>query len=208
MKKNRILIAGVITAFVALITLSLVSGTWAKYTSQVQGSDTAKVAKWAFTYDGKDIESVEDADIKLFDATKIYELDTTGNVDTANLEQHVKKGTDEAIIAPGVGGLYQVEVVNNSEVDAKYEVSYELVAGSAAVPLEFSTDNSTWKKNLSDVATAATDLNQGETKTITVYWRWAFTDTTDTNRDVNDTTLGIAEGNVTIKVIITFTQVD
>ena len=39
MKKNRILIAGVITAFVALITLSLVSGTWAKYTSQVQGSE-------------------------------------------------------------------------------------------------------------------------------------------------------------------------
>ncbi len=206
MKKNRILIAGVITAFVALITLSLVSGTWAKYTSQVQGSDTAKVAKWSFTYAGKDIQTVTDADIKLFDATKIYELNETGNVDTTNLEQHVKKGTDEAIIAPGVGGLYQVEVVNNSEVDATYEVSYEIVAGSAGVPLEFSIDNVSWG-NLASVATeTAKAIKQGETKTIKVYWRWAFTK--DANRDVSDTALGIAEGNVTIKVTITFTQVD
>ena len=202
MKKNRILIAGVITAFVALITLSLVSGTWAKYTSQVQGTDTAKVAKWSFTYDGKDIQKVTEADIKLFDANKIYDLDESGNVSTT-VDTDVKTGTDKAIIAPGVGGLYQVEVVNNSEVNAKYEVSYELVTGSAAVPLEFSTDNKTWG-DLNSVAKSLTALDQTKSATITVYWRWAF----DANRDADDTKLGIAEGNVTIKVTITFTQVD
>lgn len=204
MKKNRILIAGVITAFVALITLSLVSGTWAKYTSKVQGSDTVKVAKWSFTYGGEDIKNVTEADIKLFDATKIYDLDGSGNVSTT-VDADVKEGTANAIIAPGVGGLYQVEVVNNSEVNAKYEVSYELVAGSATVPLEFSTDNVNWG-DLNSVATAATALNQGNSATIKVYWRWAFTK--DAGRDVTDTQLGIEAGNVTIKVTITFTQVD
>lgn len=204
MKKNRILIAGVITAFVALITLSLVSGTWAKYTSKVQGSDTAKVAKWSFTYGGEDIKNVTEADIKLFDATKIYDLDESGNVSTT-VDADVKAGTANAIIAPGVGGLYQVEVVNNSEVNAKYEVSYELVAESAAVPLEFSTDNVNWG-DLNSVATAATALNQNNSATIKVYWRWAFTK--DAGRDVTDTQLGIEAGNVTIKVTITFTQVD
>lgn len=202
MKKNRILIAGVITAFVALITLSLVSGTWAKYTSQVQGSDTAKVAKWSFTYGGIDIKNVTEADIKLFDATKIYDLDGSGNVSTT-VDADVKVGTDNAIIAPGVGGLYQVEVVNNSEVNAEYEVSYELVAGSVAFPLEFSTDNVNWG-DLNSVATAPTALNQNNSATIKVYWRWAF----DADRDVTDTQLGIEAGNVTIKVTITFTQVD
>lgn len=204
MKKNRILIAGVITAFVALITLSLVSGTWAKYTSSVEGSDTAKVAKWEFTYGGKNIKDVTAADIKLFDETKIYDLDDTGNVSTT-LEEDVKTGTGTAIIAPGVGGVYKVSVVNNSEVNATYEVAYELQEGSANVPLEFSTDNETWG-DLASVATAATEIGQGATKEITVYWRWAFN--VDDATDVADTKLGEASGNVTIKVVITFTQVD
>ena len=156
-----------------------------------------------FTW-GKDIKNVTEADIKLFDATEIYDLDESGNVSTT-VDADVKAGTANAIIAPGVGGLYEVEVVNNSEVNAKYEVSYELVDGSVAVPLEFSTDNVNWG-DLNSVATAATALNQNNSATIKVYWRWAFTK--DADRDVTDTQLGIGAGNVTIKVTITFTQVD
>lgn len=202
MKKNKVLIAGLITAFVALITLSLVSGTWARYTSQVEGTDTAKVAKWAFTYNGADINTVQTTGINLFDPEKIYDLDENGNV-SSNLETDVAIATDgTAYIAPGVGGLYKVAVKNESQVNATYTVAYELAAGSADVALEFSTDNENWG-DLASVATQATAIPQGVSKDITVYWRWAFN-----GDNAKDTANGQTPGSVTIKVTITFTQVD
>ena len=104
MKKNRILIAGVITAFVALITLSLVSGTWAKYTSKVQGSDTARVAKWSFNYNGAALNS-ETITIDLFKDN--YD----GTVVAAN-----------KVVAPGTKGKTKFEIKNMAEVKAKAQI--------------------------------------------------------------------------------------
>ena len=50
MKRNKLFILGICTVMVALVSLSLVSGTWAKYTSTVSGSSAARVAKWDVVY--------------------------------------------------------------------------------------------------------------------------------------------------------------
>ena len=104
MKKNRILIAGVITAFVALITLSLVSGTWAKYTSQVQGYDSARVAKWSF--DGADLQA----------KTIAFDLFQT------SYGEAVKSKDGKKVVAPGTEGSVKFALTNTGEVAAEAKI--------------------------------------------------------------------------------------
>ena len=58
MKKNRIFILGIVTMFVAILSLTLVSGTLARYTSSGKGSDSVQVAKWDVRIDTESLTSV------------------------------------------------------------------------------------------------------------------------------------------------------
>ena len=62
MKKNKIFTLGLAIAFVFVLSLTLVSGTFAKYTSTVTGKDSAAVAKWAFKY-GNNEGALTDIDL-------------------------------------------------------------------------------------------------------------------------------------------------
>lgn len=186
MKKNRILIAGVITAFVALITLSLVSGTWAKYTSSVEGSDTARVAKWSF--DGANLEA----------KTIAFDLFSTSYDETV-------KSTDK-VVAPGTKGETTFELKNTGEVKANAQIVLE-ITNAGGIPLTYKVDGV--EKTVTDgkITFDAVELGIGEAaKTITLTWEWPFE---RTNGDTEDTTLGIAgTATVTVKATVTFTQVD
>ena len=48
MKKNRMMRLASILLVLVLMTSSVVGGTFAKYTTSVEGYDTARVAKWGF----------------------------------------------------------------------------------------------------------------------------------------------------------------
>lgn len=188
MKKNRILIVGVITAFVALITLSLVSGTWAKYTSQVQGSDTARVAKWSFNYNGAALNS-ETITIDLFKDN--YD----GSVVAAN-----------KVVAPGTKGQTTFELKNMGEVKANAQIVLE-ITNLAGIPLTYKVDGVAQEVTGGKITIDAVELGIGaEAKTITLAWEWPFE---RTDGDTEDTTLGIAgTATVTVKATVTFTQVD
>lgn len=190
MKRNKLLIAGIVTAFVALISLSLVSGTWAKYTSNMTGSDTAKVAKWAFDYKGTALNLTSDEiTFDLFETV----LDTDGAAETdvaANL------------IAPGTKGEFEFQFTNKSEVTAEYTVEFE-ITNSNNIPVQFSVDGgTTWTATIADITE---ELAIGATSTAKkVQWRWAF----DGN-DATDTTLGInGTAEITVEATVTFTQID
>ena len=75
MKKNKFFMLGIITVFVAILSLTFVSSTFARYTSQVSGTDSARVAiwKWSFTEDVQGTQSSL-ATIDLF-KTQVYDLD-------------------------------------------------------------------------------------------------------------------------------------
>ena len=172
---NAIVKFTMLVLILTMLSLCLVSNTYAKYTSTFAGSDTAIVAKW-------DV-SAGDASttIDLFNSSKIYDTNgvtdyTQGGTDDAD----VKNGTADGIIAPGTWGSFSYTVSNNSDVNATYTVDYTVTA--ANVPLEWSVDGTTWSTNLSNVSTTA--LNMGTTENVTVYWRWAFNgdDTADTTR--------------------------
>ena len=200
MRKNRLFILGIFTVMVALVSLSLVSGTWAKYTSTVSGEDSANVAKWAFTVSdksygyGSTTAFTEKFTFNLFNTIK--DTDGSGETDIS--------ATDGSIIAPGTQGSFDLVLTNTSQVTAQYSVVFE-VTNSQNIPVEFSTDGGTsWGTSLGNIAVSDdTKLaHTSGTDTITVQWRWVFAG--------DHTALGILGDAAEIKVsaAVTFTQVD
>ena len=190
MKRNKLFILGICTVMVALVSLSLVSGTWAKYTSTVSGEDSARVAKWAWNYKGANLVS----DTVAFDLFET--INDTGN--TAD-----ETDVADTLIAPGTAGSFTFSFQNLSEVTAEYTVNYT-VTNVNNIPVEFSVDGTTWTSDLTDISD--TLAIGSAAKEVTVQWRWEFE---NAYGDAYDTNLGVY-GNAEIKVRaeITFVQVD
>lgn len=192
-----------------VVTSYSVSGTYAKYTSTFNGtSDTARVAKWAFKVDGQPVSNT--FDFNLFN-TVVDTVDGNTDADVAAAGQG-----ENAIIAPGTKGQITVALNNDSEVNAKYEVNYE-VDNTAGIPVEFSVDGNVWKDNIDALDFTeenAKSINKGATADINLYWRWVYEVADNGNgediaRDTKDTDLGIANSaTITVTADVTVTQVD
>ena len=200
MKKSRIFSALLV---LALLSTCVIGGTFAKYTSSATGSDTARVAKWSIKLNTAQIAtgSTEAVTISLFDT--IYDSNGTDE------ETDVAKIADHKIIAPGTSGKFEINILNDSEVNAKYDMTF--TTSTAAIPVQFSTDGSDWKTTISDCNLTNQDLDMSTTPvTTTVYWKWEYE--VGAAHDVVDTTLGIAAREaaqeLTVNVAITATQVD
>lgn len=191
-----------------VVTGSSVSGTYAKYTSTFEGTtDSAKVAKWAFSINDTDVTTASNE--FTFDLFNTVNDETTGENDL-----NVKDDADVAIIAPGTKGEFGINLVNKSEVNAKYSVVYEVV-NTANIPVEFSVDGgNTWTTSLANVAATDIVMNANESEDeIVIQWRWTYdsedrTAVTNTN-DEYDTELGEnGEYKISVKADITVTQAD
>lgn len=152
----------VLVALVAVST-SMIAETFAKYTSEFAGSDTALVAKW---------------DVKFTDGTDEYSdlnpIDIFGHNYTGNIVANA--GTDK-IIAPGVKGSFVLKVDYNLDVTADFE--FDIVKTGPDLPLTF-TVNGGSAVGLSGLE-GAIDTAFGTTlpigsgnKTVTVNWEWPF----------------------------------
>ena len=202
MKNNKTVKFMALVLFVTILAIILVSGTYAKYTTSATGSDFATVAKWSIKLGDEDIAKSTE---------KTFSIDlfsTITNTDGSE-EKNVKK-TDGTLIAPGTMGSFTLlSLKNESEVNAKYSVTYTL-SNESGVPLEFTTnkdDESSWKSDFTAVNISNEALATNATATTaTVYWRWAFTK--DTARDTSDTTLGTTTPTVTLTAEIDVEQAD
>lgn len=203
--------AGVMTA--ALLSTCAISSTFAKYTSESTGTATARVAKWDILFGEGETTMNKTFTFDLY--STLY--DTTAS----NEETDVKKGDDVKRIAPGTQGSFAVKITNNSEVTAKYTVSFAIgytvdtanteTVKNVTIPLQFSKDGSDWKTSIADLNITNTDavnLAMGGNDTYTVYWKWDYEDATDSSRDENDTILGKAGAEIQITATVTATQVD
>lgn len=214
-----------------LLTTCVISGTFAKYVTSVDGTDSARVAKWGFT--GESTITLD----KLF-------KDTYQN----NGEDTVKSSTD--VIAPGTSGeaSFGFSYGGNSAVNAP-EVAYQFkvdTTGSTCDDSIKNNENIVW--SLDDHECKASDdkkswdvlldkiqalqnnsensnnykpgelpTNFGSTTTThKVSWEWKFDDNSTTKDEATnaqnkqDTGMGNAEtlANVTLKITITATQID
>lgn len=209
MKKNKMLFLGLITVFVAVLSLSLVSGTYAKYTSEATGSDTATVAKWAWQVNSTDVpNATEEVTFNLFDSI----LDTKDSLTDAD----VKAG----LIAPGTKGSFDLVIKNNSEVSGEVTIAIEISHNGSTtyMPLKLTvtgTDAAVTPAVDHDLKKVTANGNaefalspSPVTKTVTVSWEWPFS--TDVATDAKDTALA-TEGTLpifTANVTLTFVQVD
>lgn len=205
MKRNKLFILGICTVMVALVSLSLVSGTWAKYTSTISGEDTAKVAKWSVLFEGKDAALTNSFDFDLF-GTINDTKDGNPEADVESADSNVK------VIAPGTQGSFVFDLVNNSEVTAAYAVDFT-VTSTDAIPVQFRFKDGEWKDSIDDLDiafdnSASPTTNplaaNGGNKTLTIEWQWIYN-----GDDSTDTALGTAgSATINVKVDVTFTQVD
>lgn len=180
-----------------LVTSYSVSGTYAKYTSTFTNTDTARVAKWAFSFKGND-QTVQAFTFDLFN--------TVNDTDSTQTETDILNNNG-SIIAPGTEGSFKIGLKNDSEVNAKYAIDFSMTE-TADIPVEFSLDGQTWESDINELDITDKNINMNAAEaTHTVYWRWVY----EVNEAGNttDTNLGL-KGTDTIKVTatITATQID
>ena len=221
MKKNTKKVAVMLLVGVVAVGSYFVSGTYAKYTSTVTGTDTAKVAKWAW----------EINDVALAANTTTYTLDLFSTVKDSNgTATEDDMVTSSHMIAPGTSGSFQIKVENLSDVDANVSVDFSEDKGTAV-----SNANIEYAVKVGDGAIGAygnvdsldqtvTELvNTSGSKTITVYWRWLYQvqDTgsdpaTYDDQDAIDTAVGFAAASaatdadrtITVNAEIKLVQID
>jgi len=213
---NKLLRLTILALLITIIAVALVSGTFAKYTTSVSGTDTASIAKWQVKLNDTDVTTQTEAiTLDLFQETEgVYDLATVANAndlstETGSVDTDVIKG---AKVAPGTWGKISFKLENLSEVTASYAVRIDEL--TTTLPLKFSVDGKTWKK-ASDIMT---DINSNgkysfseatlavgsAATTANLFWKWDFDEAGNT-----DTALGAAASAVcNITAGVTFTQVD
>jgi len=193
-KKGYIWRLAAVAMVLCLVTMSLTSGTLAKYASEASGEATATVAKWAIKFtDGGSTEysGTDTITLNLKDTAK----------ETANLVAENK-------IAPGTSGSFAL-AVDGTDTEVAFTYTIELdIAGITAegtttgtCPLKFyqtKTGDTYSDEITSSAAVTGTVLtNETKTSTKTIYWVW------NTTTDVADTTLGTDSAKETNGLVYT-----
>lgn len=201
MKKNKMMRIASVLLVAVLLSTCAISGTFAKYTSTVTGSDSVTVAKWSI--------KVNNSEIAVANPSVTFNLFTTG-------AQYDEAGNDVAAerIAPGTKGSFNFNVENTSEVSVKYTITFTAIfpEGIDSTRFKFYSDEAmTEELTVTDGKyTAANaieiEVDDNEADIVNVYWQWTFGD------DANDTALGILAQNgttvVTVNPTITVEQVN
>lgn len=130
MKKNKMMRTASALLVATLLSTSVIAGTFAKYTTSAEGSDTARVAKWGFEANNNSIVLTD-----LFKET----YSNTKNVETVKSSTN---GTD--VIAPGTGGeakfKFEYDTTSNNNIAAP-EVEYIFAISTEGSSIESSIEN-------------------------------------------------------------------
>lgn len=210
MKRNKLFLLGLFVVFAAVLSLSLVSSTFAKYVTAGEAADSARVAKWGVTV--------------LANSSEIQTLEVGGTA-----ENQVKLDAEMELLAPGtqLNNLADFAITGTPEVAVNVSYTANLVltgweADGYYCPLEITVNETTFKgtsyatagefetavetaiANLSDNYEVGENLADALAPQIKVVW--AFTG----NDDIKDTVLGDASTAPTLALVITatVTQID
>lgn len=130
--KNTFRVAALLLV-ACLISSVMLSGTFAKYTSEYAGHDTALVARWSFgaNVDGTGL-------LAPVDGHSAKELPLFDHAYQNHINQYIDNEDNKTyIIAPGVSGEFVLQMDYLADVDADVEIAFETLPSSAAVPIEY-----------------------------------------------------------------------
>ena len=228
MRKNKMMRAASGLLVATLLTTSVISGTFAKYTTSGKADDTARVAKWGVTVIAnggtfaKKYDTDENATVVSSTEEKVVAPGTKGELANATIT-----GTPE--VAVHVDYTPTLTLTGWTDKDGKEycpivikvgDTSYGLngmkdadgnvVANGSANMAALKTAVETAIAAYSQDYAAGTDLSTiGTAGYVHVSWNWAF----DNGTDVKDTYLGdqAAENNastIKLEITTTVTQID
>ncbi len=227
MKKNRMMRVASALLVAVLLTTCAISGTFAKYVTSKESTDTARVAKFGVdlgvTVDGA-FATEYDADVTVTDkdGAAIAKTVVASSTDQDNL---VAPGTKGDLMASAtIAGTPEVAV--NVKQEATLVLTGWAVEGTYYCPLVITVDgaefygmNYTSAAEFIAAVEAALDSdvnyapNTDLTESHSVTWAWAFEGTDGKQTDELDTALGnyaAKTGDIKISFIykVTVTQID
>lgn len=211
MKRNKLFLLGLFVVFAAVLSLSLVSSTFAKYTSSNNGFDSARVAKW-----GVEVTASSDYFVTAYDGT----VQSSDSVDVlapgTTKEAAAISITGQPEVSVRITASATVELENWSDENGNFYCPLTFTVAGTSVDLTGLTNADAVEAALEtaiinalkvDSAAAGTDL----AKTVNVSWSWPFS--TNPVNDVHDTFLGDqaaagAAPTISIGVACTVEQID
>lgn len=227
MMKNKMMRIASVLLVAVLLSTCAISGTFAKYITEKESTDTARVAKF-----GVDLAVTVDGAF----ATE-YDADTTATdkLGVAIAKTVVASSTDsDNLVAPGTNGDLMAsatiegtpEVAVNVKQEATLVLTNWAVEGTYYCPLVITVDGAkfygmdyTSAAEFIAAVEAALDSdvnyepNTDLTESHSVTWEWAFEGTDGKQTDVKDTALGdyaAKTGDIEISFTykVTVTQID
>lgn len=233
MKKNVMMRLASFLLVAVLISTSAISGTYAKYVTADEGSETARVAKFGVSIDAKSFGMFE-ADYKTDDTTATFEgtysvsaaADDRDDVmapGTSGSFADIKiKGTPEVAVAVAI--VSDVAISGNWIVDGDFYCPIVITVGTKAISgLDYSSATAFADAIKAEIDGKSaqykpnTDLSGiYDTTNLDLAWAWAFETGEDeaakTANNKKDTALGdraVAEDlEISIGVEISVTQID
>ncbi|CCY07060.1 putative uncharacterized protein [Coprobacillus sp. CAG:698] len=222
MKKNKLFIIGLVTVFVALLSLTLVSSTFAKYVTTSTGTDTARVAKWGVSISAAGNEafskeySTDDTEIKgtigtsVSSSTKVIAPGTKGNFAAVTVS-----GTPE--VAVKIEHRANVTLanwnINNNEFYCPIVITVKSGEDTTTVKQDETNNSVDALKtaiedaiNKTSIVAPNTNLSVG-IDSLEISWEWAFGNGTTDAKDTALGNLGTAP-TITVEVVTTVTQID
>lgn len=215
MKKNKMMRLASCLLVAILLTTSVISGTFAKYTTTTGSQDSARVATWGFKNASIDITGLfKDA----YDETVQGKADViapgTENSATFKFNYDASNGSE----APEVDYTFTVDTTGSTIADD--------IKNNANI--KWSLDNGdygTWETLMANIAKLSGNASGTMTykagtapagfttadEAHTISWKWAFEDADNTtNQDATDTAMGNKAILDEVKIVInvTATQVD
>ncbi len=217
-------IASVVLVAVILTTCAI-SGTFAKYTAEVDSSDRARVAKWGFTSTAISITDLFKTAYVDQEMTAAEDAIAPGTTNSASFS--FSYGGEAGINAPEVAYEFTVDLTGSlvdSAIAANNNITWKLDDGTAGTYNELIESilklacKSGVEPTAEEIAAKKITVKYGpqeipeafdSTNPVhTITWNWAFS--TGTDADVTDTNMGNATelDDVAIVIKITATQID
>lgn len=227
MKKNKMMRAASALLVAVLLTTTVISGTFAKYTTKADGFDTARVAKFGVAV------NVEAANLFANEYTGTLE----GNTVVSNTTD--SQGTKHDVVAPGTGGVLakmtitgtpevSVQVTRTASLDLEgwtddnnnYYCPISIIVGSKELSgLNYESEaefEAAVNAEINVTKTYAPNTTLNSTDDVVVNWYWSFENGVGTKASQDnekDTDLGdkAAAGNaatITLDLEVVVEQVD
>lgn len=227
MKKTKFMRAALLLLVLTLITSCFVGGTFAKYTTSVEGTDKARVAYWGFDQEAYTEFDLFDGEYNNVKASG--EVEGFSNVIAPGTEKSTTfafsydKYKGDKIAAPEVAYTFTVNPTitgDYDELDKNANFKWTLAKGNAPA-----TEYDTVANLLAAIKTLSGDPSGTKTyqpgqfpddftdfpnfeEVYRIGWKWEFS--TNEDADAADTAMGNSHTleNVTFAITVTATQID